>query len=116
TLPPLHATPVNHPNNLPDEPTPFIGREREIEVLAQLLTQPTVRLVTLTGTGGSGKTRLALRVGNALLQTFRDGVFFVSLGSLTDPALVPSAVAKVLGIQEAGGTDLLSTLVALLQE
>jgi predicted ATPase len=107
---------VTHPTNLPDEPTSFIGREREIDELRTLLQQPTVRLLTLTGPGGVGKTRLALQVASALLPEFRDGVFFVSLASLADPALVPSALAAVLEIKEEQGKSLLQRLAEQLQE
>ena len=115
-LPPLQPILVTHPTNLPDEPTRFIGREREIHAIAELLQQPHVRLLTLTGTGGTGKTRLSLQVGTTLLYDFRDGVFFVSLASFTDPALVPSAIAEVLGVKEEGGKDLLDSLTEHLKE
>jgi predicted ATPase len=107
---------VTHPNNLPDEPTPFIGREREIDQIAGLLRDPRIRMVTLTGPGGTGKTRLALQVGTTVLPDFRDGVFFVDLAPLTDPALVASAVAEVLGVKEAADRTLLDALVHHLTE
>jgi predicted ATPase/class 3 adenylate cyclase len=115
-LPPLQPSLVTHPTNLPDEPTPFIGREREIAAIGELLRRPTVRLVTLTGAGGSGKTRLALQVGARLLDEFGAGVFFVSLASIGDPALVPSAMATTLGVKEAGAQPLLELLAAHLHE
>ena len=115
-LPPLQPILVTHPTNLPGEPTPFIGREDEIVQVAGLLRDPHVRMVTLTGPGGTGKTRLALQVGNTLLYDFRDGVFFVNLAPLTDPALVPSSIAGVLGVQEEAGTDLLTRLVDAVQD
>jgi predicted ATPase/transcriptional regulator with XRE-family HTH domain len=98
------------PTNLPDEPTPFIGREREIAAISTLLQQPPVRLVTLTGSGGVGKTRLALQVASILLHVFRDGIFLVSLASLADPSLVPSVIAQTLGVTEQGGMSLTDTL------
>jgi predicted ATPase/DNA-binding XRE family transcriptional regulator len=107
--------PQPHPTNLPDEPTPFIGREGEIAHVAALLQKPQVRLLTLTGPGGTGKTRLALEVGSALLHHFPDGVFFVNLASLTDPALVPSAVAEVLAVMEEPGKDLVASLADALR-
>jgi DNA-binding XRE family transcriptional regulator len=110
---PVLAAPLT---NLPDEPTPFIGREREIAAISSLLKQPPVRLVTLTGSGGVGKTRLALQVASTLLLDFRDGIFFVSLASLTDPTLVPSAIARTLGVKEQGGTSLTDTLRDQLQD
>jgi transcriptional regulator with XRE-family HTH domain len=94
--------PPSHPSNLPDEPTPFIGREREIGEVLGLLQRPGVRLVTLAGVGGSGKSRLALQVAARLLPQFQDGVFFVPLAALSAPALVPSAIATVLGSMQGG--------------
>jgi predicted ATPase/class 3 adenylate cyclase len=79
--------------NLPSMPTRLIGREREVEQVRAALTG-TVRLLTLTGTGGSGKTRLALACGSALLDTFPDGVFLVRLAAIAHPAEVPMALAQ----------------------
>jgi predicted ATPase/class 3 adenylate cyclase len=110
-LPPLQPILVTHPTNLPDDPTPFIGREAEITAITALLQRPGVRLVTLTGPGGTGKTRLGLQVGNSLLYSFRDGVFFCDLAPLTDPALVPSAIAGVLGVKEEGSKELREVLI-----
>jgi predicted ATPase/class 3 adenylate cyclase len=101
---------VTHTTNLPDEPTPFIGRGQHVEAIAQLLGEPQVRMVTLTGPGGTGKTRLALQVGGRLLDRFRDGIFFVSLASLSDPGLVLPTVAETLGVREEAGRPLLRTL------
>jgi predicted ATPase/class 3 adenylate cyclase len=91
-----------HPNNLSTPATPIIGRGQEIEHLVTLLRREEVRLVTLTGPGGTGKTRLALRVAAELLHDFRDGVFFVALAPLTDPALVVPAIAQTLEIRDDG--------------
>ena len=88
------------PNNLSVQPTDFIGRETEGEAAQELLARPGVRLVTFTGPGGTGKTRLALHVGTRMLDLFQDGVFFVPLTSLSDPALVPGAIAEALGLME----------------
>jgi class 3 adenylate cyclase len=115
-LPPLQPILVTHPTNLPDDSTPFIGREREIDQIARLLQDPHIRMVTLTGPGGTGKTRLALQVGNTLLYDYRDGVFFVALASMADPMLVPSAIAEVLGVKEEAGRSVLDTLVDHLGE
>ncbi len=98
------------PNNLPPNPTPFIGRERELAALTALLLRPDVRLVTLTGSGGTGKTRLGLHLAARLLPEFPDGVFFVPLASLSDPDLGISAIAATLGIKEAAGRPLIEEI------
>jgi predicted ATPase len=90
-------------HNLPEEATSFIGRATEVATLRDLLQHPDVRLVTLTGPGGSGKTRLALRAAANLLDEFTDGVFVVSLAALTDPRVVPSAIAAALALREREG-------------
>ncbi|HEX8918009.1 MAG TPA: tetratricopeptide repeat protein [Chloroflexota bacterium] len=115
-LPPLQPVLVAHTTNLPDEPTPFIGREREIETLSALIKQPHVRLISLTGSGGSGKTRLALQVASRSLHDFPHGVFFVSLGGTSDATLVGSAIANALGIQEVAGRSLEETLESWLRD
>src|SRR5260221_2730783 len=86
------------PNNLPLEVNRFIGREREMTAVRELLV--TTRLLTLTGAGGSGKTRLALQVATDLLEEFEHGVWWVELAALSDPLLVPQVVASALGIPE----------------
>jgi predicted ATPase/class 3 adenylate cyclase len=98
-FPPLRSLEAR-PHNLPLQPTAFIGREREVEEVVKLLLRPDVRLLTLTGPGGMGKTRLALQAAVEVLDDFADGVFFVPLAALTDPALVPSAIAGALSIRE----------------
>lgn len=99
-FPPLHSldNPAL-PNNLPQQATSFIGRERQVEEVKALLAK--TRLLTLTGAGGSGKTRLALQVAAELLGGKGDGVWLVELAGLSDPALVPQAVVDVLGVREA---------------
>jgi predicted ATPase/class 3 adenylate cyclase len=99
TFPPLN-TPGHVPHNLPIHPTPFLGREREVEEISNLLLRPDVRLVTLTGPGGVGKTRLGMRVAGEALESFPDGAFMVDLARQTDPNLVPSATATTLGLRE----------------
>jgi len=97
-----------HPNNLPVQLTSFVGRDAEIAAVRRLVDQ--ARLVTLTGPGGTGKTRLALQVAAERLGDHPDGVFFVELAPITDPGLVPSAVAAALRIREAVDRPLLETL------
>jgi predicted ATPase/class 3 adenylate cyclase len=104
-FPPLKSL-ENRPNNLPLQPTPFLGREHEVQQIVDLLRRPEVRFLTLTGPGGTGKTRLALQAAAELLDDFPDGVFFVPLASLTDPALVLPTMAMTLGIREEGGQPL----------
>jgi predicted ATPase/DNA-binding XRE family transcriptional regulator len=104
-----HGSPET-PTNLQDEPTPFIGREREVARLVHLLQQPKARLITLTGPGGTGKTRLALEVAAARLNAFEDGVYLVSLAPLTDPTLVAPAIAGTLGITDTGEQSLLEAM------
>src|SRR5207245_1688434 len=105
-----------HPNNLPVQPTPFIGREKEVASIGQLLCRADIHLVTLTGPGGTGKTRLALQVAAELSDLFADGIYFVDLASMSDPALVMVTIAQTLGIREVGGQPLLERLKDELQQ
>jgi non-specific serine/threonine protein kinase len=91
-------------SNLPAQPTPFIGREREVADVQQLLD--TARLVTLTGPGGTGKTRLGLKVAESMAGNYTDGVTFVGLATISDPMLVPSTIAHELGVIEKPGQAL----------
>jgi excisionase family DNA binding protein len=101
---------------LPKPLTPFLVREREVATIAELLTQPDVRLLTLTGPGGTGKTRLALRVAEDLAPHFADGVAFVPLASVTDANLIPSVVAQALGVREFSGRSIGERLMAALRD
>jgi predicted ATPase/class 3 adenylate cyclase len=92
--------------NLPAQPTALIGREQEVAAVCTLLRRPEVRLLTLTGPGGIGKTRLGLQVAAELLDAFKDGVYFVALASLRDATLVPATIAQTLGLREAGSLPL----------
>jgi predicted ATPase/class 3 adenylate cyclase len=96
------------PNNLPTNLTPFIGREQVIDDVKRLCG--TSRLVTLTGPGGTGKTRLALQVAAEVLPMFPDGAYFVYLEPIADPDLVPGTIAKALDVMEERGRSLVDTL------
>ncbi len=108
-FPPLKTLDA-YPNNLPAQPTPFIGREKEVAAVGHLVQREDVRLVTLTGPGGVGKTRLGLQVAAELSDRFADGVVFVNLAPLSDPTLVVPTIAQVLGIPEVAGQPLLERL------
>lgn len=97
-------------NNLTGNFSPIIGREKEIAEIENLLRRKDVRLVTMTGVGGTGKTRLAQAVAQGMLPEFIDGVFFVELAAITNPELVASAIAQLLGVKEAGGKPILESL------
>ena len=93
-------------NNLPSQLTPFVGREREIAAVVGLLRNPDVHLVTLTGAGGTGKTRLSLQVAAELLDEYEHGAWFVELASINDPGLVLPAIASMLKVKESAGMPL----------
>jgi DNA-binding winged helix-turn-helix (wHTH) protein len=95
-------------HNLPYQLTSFVGREQEIAQLEELVT--THRLVTLTGAGGAGKTRLAIEVASRLTDAFPDGVWLVELAALSDPRLVPQAVAQALEVKDQPARPVIETL------
>jgi len=101
-------------HNLPAQVTSFVGRDREIEEITELLN--TTRLLTLTGPGGSGKTRLALQAAAGVMERIEDSIFFVNLAPIRDPQLVPSTIAQVLGIREVAGLQLIETIKIYLLE
>src|SRR5947209_7998827 len=106
---------VNLPaSNLPVPLTTLIGREQERAGVYALLRRSEVRLLTLTGTGGIGKTRLALQVATDLLADFANGVCFVSLAPVSDPDLVVATIAQTLGLKDSGGQPPLELLKASL--
>ena len=98
-FPPLQSL-NDIPNNMPIQLTSFIGREREIEELIGELSKH--RIVTLTGSGGTGKTRLTLQVASEVIDAFPGGVWFVELAPVTDPDLIPNTLANLLGLRESG--------------
>jgi non-specific serine/threonine protein kinase len=117
-----HSTPLQQsqqarpPHNLPAQTTALLGRDAEVRAVVALLRRADVRLVTLTGPGGAGKTRLALEVSAELLDDFAGGVWFVRLSRLSDPALVIPTIARTLGIQELGRQPVAASLRAYLRE
>ena len=103
----LHWNALTHPN-IPASTTSLIGRHDEIRQIVDLISRPSVRLVTLTGPGGIGKTRLALEVARIL----QPGVYFIELASLSGPELVPVAIARALGLEPAPDQSVLGLLAA----
>jgi predicted ATPase len=100
-FPPLRTLDT-YRNNLPLQPTPLIGREKEVSEVCNLVRSEETRLLTLTGPGGIGKTRLALQAAADLLEDFSDGTFFVPLATLTQAELLVPAIAETLGVRETG--------------
>jgi non-specific serine/threonine protein kinase len=110
------ATAASTPTGLPPAPTPLVGREHAEAAATHLLLREGARLLTLTGPGGVGKTRLALQVARTARDQFADGVAFVDLAPLREVRLVPSAIARALGVTEQSGRPLEVTLAAYLRE
>jgi predicted ATPase/class 3 adenylate cyclase len=112
-FPPLR-TPDARPNNLPTQLTTFIGRDAELDEAARLLSS--ARLLTLTGPGGTGKTRLSLQLATMVEDAFPDGVFFVPLEPIRDAMLVTSRIASAAGVTEAAGRPIVETLADWLRD
>ena len=96
--------------------TSFIGREQDVAAIEAMLLRPEVRLLTLAGTGGIGKTRLALQIATHMRSSFADGVCFARLASTTDPALIPSIIAETLGIQQVGNLSIFEQVKIFLHD
>jgi predicted ATPase/class 3 adenylate cyclase len=105
-----------HPNNLPTQLTTLVGRQHEIAVARELLLERNVRLVTLTGPGGVGKTHLALQIAADLLDDFRDGAFWIPLATVVDASLLLSAIATTVGVRELQGVSLQESVVSALRD
>jgi predicted ATPase len=112
---PRYASVGRRSNNLPTSLTELIGRENELAKVTSLLTEQT-RLLTLTGPGGAGKTRLAIELANRLISSFPNGVFFVPLESIQEPDLVPVVIAEIIGVPEALRTHLIDCIRDFLKE
>jgi predicted ATPase/nucleoside phosphorylase len=111
-----HETTFAPPNNLPVLPTPIVGRNKELAAASHLLTHEEVRLLTLTGPAGSGKTALALAVARNVIERFNDGVYFVPLFPISDPSLVLPAIATTIGVKEVAGRSLARSLQTFIRE
>ena len=98
------------PANLPTQRTGFVGRENEVAAAKELLLRQDVRVVTVTGPGGIGKTRLAVQVASGLVEHFPGGIHFIPLSSISDPGLISSAIVQAMGIREAKGQSPLQLL------
>ncbi|WP_309718392.1 tetratricopeptide repeat protein, partial [Armatimonas sp.] len=114
-FPPLNASPA-HSSHLPLQFTRFFGRETEIAQLVELLASPQTRLLTLTGPGGTGKTRLSLEAAGRFAESFAGAVWFVPLADLSDASLIPTAILQALSIPLSGSKEPLEQAVTVLQK
>jgi predicted ATPase/serine/threonine protein kinase len=109
------ARPIEgRPSNIPVQRTPFVGQQKEVAAARELLLRPDLRLLTVTGPGGIGKTRLAVEVAGGLMEHFPGGIHFVPLSPLSDPGLLASVIVQTLGIREAGAQSSLEVLQKVL--
>jgi hypothetical protein len=108
-FPPLESLPSAR-QNLQQESTTFIGRQQVVQNIKALLSNENVRLLTLTGAGGIGKTRIALRVAGELIESFADSVYFAALAPVGDPSLISGTIANAVGVRELGGRSALQEL------
>jgi predicted ATPase/class 3 adenylate cyclase len=113
-FPPLRSLSAS-PHNLPVQLTSFVGREQEQRDLVNLIEDHSVRLITLTGAAGTGKTRLALQVAEEVVAEFSHGVFFIALAPLNDPDLLASTIGEAIGVREVAGQSFLRTIIDALQ-
>jgi len=114
-FPPLRTLDVR-PHNIPAQTSPLIGREEEIREIRELVLDPSIRLVTLLGPGGTGKTRLALHVAAEQIDAFPDGVFIVNLAPIREPALLPETILEVWGLRPEEEEPAMRTLTSYLEE
>lgn len=110
------STPVNPRQNLPLQPTPFVGRNEELAEIQDLLAEPACRLITIVGAGGMGKTRLSIEAARAQVNKFLNGVFFVPLAPLTNAEAIPAAIAEALNFSFFGTDDPKTQLIHFLRE
>ncbi len=113
---PTIASLNRRPNNLPSQPTAFVGRQTELGEIKKLLEADKIRLLTLTGPGGTGKTRLALQTCAELIDQFVDGTYFIDLAPIRDPGSVLAAIARTVGLIESSNGSMLNDLKNQLQE
>ena len=104
------GAPGVQPADLSLQLTPFVGREREVEEVKHRLLHPDVRLLTLTGPGGVGKTRLGLEVARQVMDQFEEGVCFVALAPISDPTLVPTTIVQALRVEQGAGQSVSEAL------